>query len=732
MLTARQVVDDNSSYLNFPTIETTEHIGRNHRDMCRFTGPEDSEYKKVAAALRRMTTSPRKKLVPAASTSLTDEQEQKLQKALGFDQIDARQLNIKSSHADTCKWLNGMQEYLDWLDADKFQEHHGFLWIKGKPGTGKSTLMKFALAQARESMKDAVIFSFFFNARGRDLEKSTNGMYRSLLLQLVGHVPQLGMIIYSTFRLESWSGQGEMQWTTEALKDLLTKGVKLLTHSNPVFFVDALDECDEDEVRDMISFFEQLGKLAVETERTLRICLSSRHYPHVTVNHARELVLEGQDGHNTDIINYIASELKIGRSKIANELKVEVRERASGVFLWVALVVGILNKEYDRGRILGLRKRLQDIPTGLHELFHDILLRDVRDMDELVFGLQLLLFSQEPLKPEEFYFGVLAHTDPESCEIWDPDLVTQDTLRRFALNCSKGLADVTRSRRPVVEFIHESVRDFLLRDNGLREIWPGAMRDFEGESHEQLKKVCIRCVATFVSSPHKARLSMERYKMVPMRTGGFQLDPFLPKQLPFVDHAISAISYHSDQAQSKNITQVQFLQEFPLASWNDAVYVKMGTAHGYYPPEANVLEVAAGEGRAHLVEAYLSTRSPSQLSSIPLEVAFLRAVVQRHCSAVLALARFEVARQSSPPTPFQRLCLKYLDDPGRIPDLSEWRSWEGRVTGLKGDKRYDIRGLIDALGDSVGTISELPNSDEETKGPGSDRESLDSSDGTVV
>ena len=52
MLTARQVVDDNSSYLNFPTIETTEHIGRNHRDMCRFTGPEDSEYKKVAAALR--------------------------------------------------------------------------------------------------------------------------------------------------------------------------------------------------------------------------------------------------------------------------------------------------------------------------------------------------------------------------------------------------------------------------------------------------------------------------------------------------------------------------------------------------------------------------------------------------------------------------------------------------------------------------------------------------------
>ena len=544
MLMARQVVDDNSSYLNFPAIETTEHIGRNHRDMCRFSGPEDPEYKKVAAALRRMTTGLPKKHVPAASPSLTDEQKQKLQKALGFDQIDARQLNIKRAHANTCEWLNGMQEYIDWLDPNKIQEHHGFLWIKGKPGTGKSTLMKFALAQARESMKDTVIISFFFNARGGNLERSTNGMYRSLLLQLVDSIPELGLLIYATFRLESWSGEGQMQWTNEALKDLLAKGVKFLMHSDPMLFIDALDECDEDEVRDMVSFFEQLGASAVAANRTLHICLSSRHYPHVTVNHARELVLEGQVGHNSDIANYIDSELKIGQSEAADDLKAEIRERASGVFLWVALVVGILNKEYDRGRILGLRKRLQEIPTGLHELFHDILLRDVRDTDELIFGLQLLLFSREPLKPEEFYFGVLAHMDPESCEPWDPELVTQSTLRRFVLDCSKGLADVTKSKSPVVEFIHESVRDFLLRDNGLRDIWPGTMGDFEGESHDQLKKICMRCVTRFMDSPHKTRLSVKSYERVQIDDRNTRTVPLLPQLLPFVDHAISAALYH--------------------------------------------------------------------------------------------------------------------------------------------------------------------------------------------
>lgn len=727
-----QVVDDNSSYLNFPAIETTEHIGRNHRDMCRFSGPDDPEYKKVAAALRRITTSPSKKHAPAASSSLTGEQNQKLRTALGFDQIDARQLNIKSAHTDTCKWLNGMQEYRDWLDPSMIKDHHGFLWIKGKPGTGKSTLMKFALAQARESMTDAVIISFFFNARGGDLEKSTNGMYRSLLLQLVKHVPELGMMIYTGFRLESWSGLEGMQWTIETLKDLLAKGVQLLTHSNPVFFIDALDECDEDEVRDMISFFEQLGESAVEAKQTLHICFSSRHYPHVTVNHAQELVLEGQEGHNKDITNYINSELKIGQSKIADELRSEIRERASGVFLWVALVVGILNKEYDRGRMLGLRKRLHEIPTGLHELFHDILLRDVRDTDELVFGIQLLLLSQRPLRPAEFYFGVLAHTDPQSFEIWDKDIVTQSTLRRFVLDCSKGLADVTTSRRPVVQFIHESVRDFLLRDNGLQDIWPGAMDDFEGESHERLKKLCMRCVTQFVESPHKTRLSLKPSERVARENGTIYVVDLLPQQFPFVNHCITAVLYHSDQAEAKGISQLHFLQEFNLASWLEAVNARDRLAYKLYPPETDILRVVAGGGLSHLVGLCLSMRSPSQLSSVAVEAAFLRAVLSRRISAALVLARFEAARQSSPPTLFQRLCEKYIEDPYRIPDVGSWTvpSEEDGVE-WQCERISSVRELLDLLRNSPRPTPEWLDAiwGDETADNG---ESLAASDETVV
>ncbi|KAH7411421.1 hypothetical protein BKA64DRAFT_549844, partial [Cadophora sp. MPI-SDFR-AT-0126] len=62
-LNGRKVVEDTSSYLNFPIIETTQHIGRDHMEMCRFTGPDDVEYKKVAAVLQRLA-----EMVPTRSS----------------------------------------------------------------------------------------------------------------------------------------------------------------------------------------------------------------------------------------------------------------------------------------------------------------------------------------------------------------------------------------------------------------------------------------------------------------------------------------------------------------------------------------------------------------------------------------------------------------------------------------------------------------------------------------
>lgn len=84
--------------------------------------------------------------------------------------MEDRHLTINAAHAKTCQWLFERTEYKDWLDNAKREQHDDFLWIKGKPGAGKSTLMKCALPHASRNMKDRTILSFFFPARGSALE----------------------------------------------------------------------------------------------------------------------------------------------------------------------------------------------------------------------------------------------------------------------------------------------------------------------------------------------------------------------------------------------------------------------------------------------------------------------------------------------------------------------------------------------------------------------------------
>ncbi|QLI67824.1 Ankyrin-1 [Metarhizium brunneum] len=493
--------------------------------------------------------------------SLNDEQRRVLLESLRFDQIDARQMTIKNAHAKTCKWLLQTPAYLDWLDPNKFNEHFGFLWIKGKPGAGKSTLMKFALANARKKTKGKIIISFFFNARGSDLEKSTIGLYRSILLQLLDRLPGLQEVFDSLPSAIRDSGYD--QWRVESLKALFEKAVQGLGETGLMCFIDALDECDEDQIRDMISFFESLSQTTTPAGISFRVCFSSRHYPHISIKRGLNLILEGHEGHGQDIVNYVDSELTIGHSRLAAQIRADLQEKASGVFMWVVLVVGILNKAHDKGRIHELRKILRDIPGDLHELFRDILTRDCHKRDELLLCIQWVLFSRQPLKPEQLYFAILSGIEPGALSDWNPDEITVSIMKNFILDSSKGLTEVAKSKNPTIQFIHESVKDFLLKENGLREIWSDFGENFQGESHERLKQCCLR----YMSLDIAAHLNIGSSLPKASSQEAAELRQSADTSFPLLEYAVRNVLYHADAAEGGGIAQTSFLQTFPQSDW---------------------------------------------------------------------------------------------------------------------------------------------------------------------
>lgn len=412
--------------------------------------------------------------------------------SLAFEQMDARHFTIKDAQRTTCEWILKHPDYLAWDDRESTSQRQGVLWIAGKPGAGKSTLMKFALGQAKKSKyEDDVILSFFFNARGDDLERTTLGMYRGLLIQLLEAAPDLRSVLDSCTE--------PCEWTLNILQDLLLKATQLLGRRRLRIFVDALDECDEPQVRDMIDFFEDLSEDLLSDGTRVDVCYASRHYPSIVVRHGWRVVLEEQAGHTDDLNKYIERRLRAGKGRMVDEIKAEIQEKANGVFMWVVLVVEILNEEFGRGRIFAVRRRLEKIPPKLSDLFTDLLRRDNVNMDDLLLCLQWILFAKRPLRREEFYFAMeaglhhdLGHDGGWRPEQWDPQAVTTEDMNKFVLSSSKGLAELTKSRKaPTVQFIHESVRDFLIKDGGLCNLWP----TFEGQvaslSHDKLKKCCL-------------------------------------------------------------------------------------------------------------------------------------------------------------------------------------------------------------------------------------------------
>lgn len=492
---------------------------------------------------------------------LIDDRKERLLESLRFDQLGARQMNIKNAHAKTCKWLLEAPEYIDWLDHGKLDHHNGFLWIKGKPGAGKSTLMKFALLNARGKMRDKTVISFFFNARGDDLEKSTMGMYQSLVLQLLEPHSELDEV-FDSIGVVSRSGVLP-QWTLESLKELFEQIVRRLGNTPVLCYIDALDECDETQIRDMISLFEHIGELTASADVSFLVCLSSRHYPHITIAKGLELVLEGQEGHERDIVCYLDSKLKIGHGKLAENIRLEIQEKASGVFLWIFLVVEILNKEFDRGRIHALRKKLQLIPGDLYELFRDILIRDDDNRDELILCIQWVLFATRPLRPEQLYFAILANVEPDALSKWNPDEITLAVTKRFIVDSSKGLAEVTRSKTPTVQFIHESVRDFFLKEDGLKEIRSDLAANFQGKSHDRLKRGCLNYMKMDVHKDLNIGSSLPKASS----REAAELRRLTEKAFPFLEYAVRNVLHHADAAEAGGVPQAGFLESFPLVDW---------------------------------------------------------------------------------------------------------------------------------------------------------------------
>lgn len=615
--------------------------------------------------------------------------------ALKFDQLDFRKLNIKKTHARTCGWLLDHPKYQAWVDPALFTQHHGFLWLSGKPGAGKSTIMKFAYLNMKDRFASA---SFFFNARGEDLERSVIGMYRSLLHQLLQTYSNLQSILDNSEFLP----RGMNYLSLNILKSIFRKAILSLGQKSFFCFIDALDECDEQQVRDMVDFFQDLAEECEENNVPFRVCFSSRHYPYISIEKGVRLTLEDQSGHTNDLETYIADRLRIQAPILKDELKTELLRKAEGVFMWVLLVVNILNREAQRGG-LSLRKRLAQMPNDLGDLFRDMLRRDTEDMEQLLLCLRWILFAKRPLSPNEFYHALWSGLSSRGfVDAQIPTQTSDETIVAYVISSSKGLAEITKSSPPKIQFIHESVRDFLIKENGLFELWPEVKGNWEASSHETLRQCCDFYFSHFLASD----LSQKSLRWTHSKSGRAvsNSQPTEKSELfiryPFLEYAVQYILIHADAA-AEGIPQNTMLLNFPRSKWimMSRHFERLKTRR--YSPKAALYYILADKGLSNLVRTRMLEDSNIHVRGERYQYPIFAAFANSHKLTVAAFLDFSSTIENS------------VDIVKNFNFRNDFRNYEGR-TPLSWAAQEGHLSIVKRLLSQNGSLLNLADNDEMT------------------
>lgn len=488
-----------------------------------------------------------------------------------------RRSDADKAHPKTCGWMLQHESYKTWLDKER-----GLLWIKGKPGAGKSTLLAFIyrIFQGTASDQANLSLEFFFHGRGTTLQKTSMGMFRSLLHQLYIRDSSIRSLIRTAFHDKEVFGEvgRGWEWQLRELQDMFFNCIIAAAKSRKiVVFIDALDESGPD-AKELVEYFHTLNDQLNESNSTAAFCISCRHYPVMAVIPGLDVLVE-ENNHN-DITYYVQAKLRVDTRKEENEsqlkawteIEKQIVSNASGVFQWARLVVPMVLEQYDEGYSWDeIHEMLAKVPRELGDVYEHILNNIIKPerRKKTLHLMQWVFLAERPLTVEQLRHAMAFDDIHISSSVHS----YQDTGRYIDLyegmyklvnSLSGGLAEVkSHDHESIVQFIHQSVNDFLL-STGLeflvsktadflhgqhpQDLTRSPTNEILGRGHDRLSRSCVNYL--------RLALPKVNWKKVVPVIGSKQFF------LPLIDYATRFWIIHAEKAEQYGISQEHLSAQF--------------------------------------------------------------------------------------------------------------------------------------------------------------------------
>ncbi|KAJ5171764.1 hypothetical protein N7492_004357 [Penicillium capsulatum] len=412
---------------------------------------------------------------------------------------------------DTCDWVFQTKEYCRWFNIEHGL-HGKVLCIEGNMGTGKSTLMRHTFSSLRKSSDNYRVAAFFFKSSSSDpLCCSFLGLLRSALHQLI-RSDRVACQKLKRFLEEkseqrkndiwdlnpksspdasaSHKERSPRKWNPLQTSDIQNffLGVYLdllesrweKDHTYRSFLlVDALDEVEDTEQADVITFLLAMGEKCRERGIPLLICVSSR--PYLAHRPARLddslpgiLNLNIRDYrrlHTENMRKYAEANLVSmrGMEKKRKALLEEIEQKWNQMFLWVCLIVTDVNKGYHEGKVPKIRSANYD---QIEQLLEE-LLKDINGRNRAIWMFRWVLFARRQLSPRELCFAVEAgvcnddddddgaDATPTSWDKSELDDMDDTLVQNYIKSNSKGLIEAGHRTRLIHDSLAEPLRKRL-------------------------------------------------------------------------------------------------------------------------------------------------------------------------------------------------------------------------------------------------------------------------------